>query len=263
MGHSNEDALKQYDSKKYRTPDGYTSDIAIFTITKKQEENHRPPVYSLQLMLIQRALTDNEGRPNIEAGKWALPGGFVQETETAREAAVRELEEETSISGIYLRHFGIYDRPGRDPRGWIISNAHFAIVPEEHLRVRKAADDAAKVELVEIEQVFRLPLAFDHREIIEEAVHLIKKELIQTTIAKEFLPEEFTLSELQSLLMLVTDDEAIKESASFFRKAPTLPFLELVVDEEGNPKKTQRNSKKPSNLYRFTGESPVSSVYKM
>lgn len=30
--HSEKEALKNYDTSKYRTPDGYTSDIAIFTL---------------------------------------------------------------------------------------------------------------------------------------------------------------------------------------------------------------------------------------
>lgn len=65
-----EEALKQYDLKKYRTPDGYTSDIAVFTI---KHDDFKTPVTDLKIMLIQRSMTDGEGRPYIEEGKWALP----------------------------------------------------------------------------------------------------------------------------------------------------------------------------------------------
>ncbi len=138
---------KDYDVSRYRTPDGYTSDIAVFTITSEKTKAYAPPKMDLKLMLIKRAQQDTEGNSNIEAGKWALPGGFVTPEETAMEAASRELEEETGIAGIHLKHFGVYDKPGRDPRGWIISNAHYAIVPEHRLFERKANDDAAEVEL--------------------------------------------------------------------------------------------------------------------
>lgn len=38
MGSYNQDkALEQYDSSKYVTPDGYTSDIAVFTITTEDD----------------------------------------------------------------------------------------------------------------------------------------------------------------------------------------------------------------------------------
>ncbi|MGC4378856.1 NUDIX hydrolase [Fictibacillus sp. Mic-4] len=259
----NEEALKHYDSSKYVTPDGYTSDIAVFTIVTEpvKEEGKAPPKRTLKLMLIQRSELNSEGEPNIEGGKWALPGGFVQPNETAYEAAIRELSEETGIDQIHLKHYGVYDKPGRDPRGWIITNAHYAIVTEDFLGKRKAADDANDVNLFTLEEVFQLELAFDHREVIHDAIEMIKKDMVQTTIAKGFLPEEFTLSELRDVLLTVSDEPYIKEKSIFFRKTPTLPFIELAVDREGNPKTTRRNSYRPSKLYRFTDSEPIASIY--
>ncbi|MER2007620.1 MAG: NUDIX domain-containing protein [Psychrobacillus sp.] len=253
---SNEEALKQYDIKKYKTPDGYTSDIAVFTIVAENKEEHKPPIMSLKLMLIQRALLNAEGDTNIEAGKWALPGGFVQEDETALEAAKRELEEETGVKNVLIKHFGVYDTPGRDPRGWIITNAHYAIVPMDYLSKRKAADDAAEVELFSIEEVLNLPLAFDHREIITDAIHMITNDLLQTTVAKNFLPKHFTYSELQAVLATVTNEPGILSEQSFARKIKTLPFIQKV---EG--KKTQRTSKSPAALYEFLEMDIVKSIY--
>ncbi len=101
----------------------------------------------------------------MEAGKWALPGGFVdaKRRETALQAAARELKEETGIDQVFLKHFGTYDAWGRDPRGWIISNAHYAIVPEFQLEKREAADDAEEVDLFSLEEIKQLSLAFDHQ----------------------------------------------------------------------------------------------------
>ena len=100
------------------------------------------------------------GNPNIEGGKWALPGGFIQPNETAYEAAVRELEEETGVNGLKMKHFGVYDKMGRDKRGWIISNAHYAIVPEALLEKRRAADDASEVELFDMEEILKIRSCF-------------------------------------------------------------------------------------------------------
>ncbi|MFC0274178.1 NUDIX domain-containing protein [Metabacillus herbersteinensis] len=174
---SNEEALKQYDVKKYRTPDGYTTDIAVFTISPIKQEETKPLVTDLKIMLIQRSMTDSEGRPNIEAGKWALPGGFVDPNETAFECAKRELKEETGIENIHLEHFGVYDKPGCDPRGWTISNAHLAIVPEHKLSRRQANDDASDVQLFSIKEVLNLVLAFDHAQIIEDGIGVVQKKL--------------------------------------------------------------------------------------
>ncbi|WP_026694280.1 NUDIX hydrolase [Peribacillus kribbensis] len=46
----------------------------------------------------------------------------------------RELKEETKLDGLLLKHFGVYDEIDRNPRGWMISNAFYAIVPEAHIQ---------------------------------------------------------------------------------------------------------------------------------
>lgn len=253
---SNEQALEHYDVKKYRTPDGYTSDIAVFTILSEKEEPFKPPVMDLKIMLIKRSLVDSEGRPNMEAGKWALPGGFVDPQESAYESAQRELREETGVEQIHLEHFGVYDTPGRDPRGWIISNAHYAIVPEHHISNRAANDDASEVELFSVDRVLDLDLAFDHHIIIQDAIAVIRQKLLETTIAKQFLPDEFTYSELQAVLMTVTKDPAIALDAAFARKIKSLPFI-----QEAEGKKTTRTSKKPTQLYRFINMEVNNSIY--
>ena len=230
---------KHDEFNKYRTPDGYTSDIAVFTIISKEVGAHRPPKKKLKLLLIKRAEMDREGNPNIEGGKWALPGGFIQPNETAYEAAERELEEETGVSKLKMKHFGVYDKLGRDKRGWIISNAHYAIVPEEFVEHRRAADDATEVELFDMDEIQRIDLAFDHKTIIKDALWFIRKDMSITTLARSFLPQEFVLSELQGVLLTVLDEPWIRLDSQFFRKAPSLPFIEKVM-HNGEPKKTNK-----------------------
>ncbi|WP_071394973.1 NUDIX domain-containing protein [Bacillus tuaregi] len=257
---SNEEAIEHYDSSKYRTPDGYTSDIAVFTIISEEVAAYKPPRKTLKLMLIKRTTTNSEGHPNIEGGKWALPGGFIQPEESAFEAAVRELEEETGVNGVKIKHFGIYDKLGRDRRGWIISNAHYAIVPETFVEKRKAADDASEVELFDMHELGKLELAFDHAQIIDDALWFIKKDMSLTTLAKNFLPKEFVLSELQGVLLTVLDEPWIKLDSQFFRKAPSLPFIEKVM-VNGEPKKTNKWSKGNAQLYTFNDYEPFVSIY--
>ncbi|WP_083711651.1 NUDIX domain-containing protein [Domibacillus epiphyticus] len=253
--------MKAYDSSKYVTPDGYTADITVFTILSEKKEKKAPPEMTLHMMLIQRKETDSEGNPNVEGGKWAIPGGFIHPDETGIDAAVRELNEETGVAGLHIRHFGVYDKNGRDPRGWIISNAFYAIVPESSLVNRRAADDAADVKLFSMDDVMNLDLAFDHRDIITDALAIIRTEMIRTTTAKNFLPEEFTLSELQRVLLTVTNDPKIASDPVFFAKAPKLPFIELALDAAGQPKKTTRHSYRPSRLYKFNGIDVIESIY--
>jgi 8-oxo-dGTP diphosphatase len=253
---SNQKALEQYDVSQFRTPDGYTSDIAVFTITSEKVSDYKPPKMTLKLMLIKRALLNAEGDTNIEGGKWALPGGFVQDDESGYEAAKRELEEETGVGSIHIKHFGIYDKPGRDPRGWIITNGHYAIVPENLLSKRRANDDAAEVEIFSLDEALQLDLAFDHEEIIKDAITMITNDLLRTTVAKNFLREKFTYSELQAVLLTVTNDPAIVSDQSFARKIKSLPFIQAVPGE-----KTQRTSKSPAQLYEFVEMDVLKPIY--
>lgn len=113
----------------------------------------------LEVLLIQRAKAPFEGR-------WALPGGHVEPNEPLVAAAARELAEETGVTGVELLQLGIFDAPGRDPRGWYISVAYVAMVPDDTQAV--AADDARAAAWFPMNA---LPeLAFDHAAIIAQAI---------------------------------------------------------------------------------------------
>ena len=80
--------------------------LPFLRLFQRKSELHKPPNKTLKIMLIKRAEKDQYGNPNTEGGKWALPGGFIDPEETAYEAAVRELEEETGVTGFKIKHFG-------------------------------------------------------------------------------------------------------------------------------------------------------------
>lgn len=122
-----------------------TVDIAVITLEA------RPRV-----LLIQR-------KAEPFAGKWALPGGFVDENERPADAARRELKEETGLEPSELEQLHTFGDPGRDPRGWTVSVVYLTRVrPDELTPV--AGDDAAAVSWFPLDD---LPsLAFDHAEIL-------------------------------------------------------------------------------------------------
>jgi len=69
-------------------------------------------------------------------GLWALPGGFVEMKESLREAAARELEEETGVKGMRLEQLYTFGEVERDPRTRIISVAYMAVVDDEDQQIR-------------------------------------------------------------------------------------------------------------------------------
>lgn len=114
---------------------------------------------SRSVLLIQR------GNPPFR-GSWALPGGFVEQGEQVLEAAPRELAEETGLWVGELRLLGVYDTPGRDPRGWTVSVVYLARVSSE--TAVAGADDAADACWFAADE---LPdLAFDHALILADAL---------------------------------------------------------------------------------------------
>jgi 8-oxo-dGTP diphosphatase len=107
------------------------------------------------------------------AGRWALPGGFVEMDEALDAAARRELYEETGVQAERLEQLHTFGAPGRDPRGRVISVAYLAVVDPRQLKPQ-AADDAAEVGWHSL--AHPPALAFDHAQILEAARQRLRME---------------------------------------------------------------------------------------
>lgn len=129
-GLTEEEFLASYDASKYERP-SVTVDIILFEGSK--------------VLLIRRG-----GHPFI--GMWALPGGFVEPNESAEEAAVRELYEETDAEDVAIKQLRSYSNPNRDPRTRIITIAFTAQILSGKKNVT-AGDDAAQAEWFDISAV--------------------------------------------------------------------------------------------------------------
>lgn len=104
-------------------------------------------------------------------GFWALPGGFIDMDESLEDSALRELFEETNISGVQLTQVGTFGEQDRDPRGRVITVAYVGVIkPEQQKAI--AGSDASEVSWFSI---LELPqLAFDHKTIIQAALERLK-----------------------------------------------------------------------------------------
>jgi ADP-ribose pyrophosphatase YjhB (NUDIX family) len=150
---------------------------------------------SLHVLLIERGIEPYEGA-------LALPGGFLQHSEEGLAAAAhRELSEEADldVGPLRLEQLGVYDDPGRDPRGRVVSVAHLAIAPR--LPEPTAGTDAASAKWQRAERVLSgdLELAFDHRQIVADGVERARVKLEHSALATAFCGQTFTISELQEV----------------------------------------------------------------
>ena len=94
---------------------------------------------------------------------WAIPGGFIDYGETAEEAAVREIKEETGLEIYDLQQFHVYSDPKRDPRFHTLTVVFTAKSSGKLL----AGDDAADA-AVFFENNLPSPIVFDHENIIQD-----------------------------------------------------------------------------------------------
>ena len=159
----------------------------------------------LKVLLIQRALEPF-------AGKWALPGGFVQMEEPLEDAVRRELREETHVANVYLEQLFTFGEPGRDPRGRVVSVAYYGLVKLAEHQVLAATDarNAAWFPVTDLP-----PLAFDHDRILETAHRRLQAKVRYQPIGFELLPKHFTLSQLQHLYETILERPLDKRN---FRK---------------------------------------------
>jgi 8-oxo-dGTP diphosphatase len=174
------------------------------------------------------------------AGRWALPGGFVEMDESLDEAARRELQEETGVSRLYLEQLYTFGDPGRDPRGRVVSVAYYALVkPAEH-RLQASTDARAAAWFA----VADVPaLAFDHGRILRTAVERLRGKVRYQPLGFELLPRKFTLSQLQNLYETVLD--VTLDKRNFRKKILAMGLLEELDEVQ------QDVAHRAARLFRF------------
>ncbi len=167
----------------------------------------------------------------------ALPGGFLRPGEDLREAAERELVEETALdgTGLHLEQLGTYGAPDRDPRGRVVSVVYLALAPD--LPVPVAGSDASGAHWAPVDTV-RGKLAFDHDHILDQGVERARTLLELTTLATAFCGPAFTIGDLRNVYEVVWGTRL--DPRNFSRKvASTEGFVEPTGDrrvpETGRP----------------------------
>jgi 8-oxo-dGTP diphosphatase len=173
------------------------------------EDQWEPPAVQVAVDLV--ILTLRAGRLMVllvergvepYTGALALPGGFLRdEHEDLTAAAHRELAEEAGMDGrvLHLEQLAVYGRPGRDPRGRVISVAYLAIAPQ--LPDPVAGTDAAAASWQPVDRLMEADagLAFDHQAIIADGAERARAKLECTALATAFCAPEFTISELRQV----------------------------------------------------------------
>lgn len=202
------------------------------------------------------------------AGQLVIPGGFVHPGETLDDTARRVLACKTMLSDVPVEQLYTFSDPTRDPRGWVVSAAYFALVPCERLLGAMAQGQGLRLVTVAAEAVSgelqstaggrpgvtlmhdgaAVEPGFDHRAIIAAAVRRLRGKLDYTMVAFGLLADEFTLFELQRVHEVILGHPLLKPP---FRKK----MLERRFADGRQLRATGRMSRggrhRPAELYRL------------
>ena len=205
-------------------------DLVMFTVRDER----------LHVLLTQRP--DRPGEPFPH--RWALPGGLidVERDDSLEACARRKLAEKTGVTTPYLEQLGSWGGRTRDPRGWSATHVYFALIPGADLEPRAGAHTAdARWQPIEDHGV-RLPLAFDHADILAAAVERLRAKVEYTSLPAFLLAEEFTLSELQRVYEIVLDRPLNK--SAFRTRVRDADLIVEVPRQRAGPNR-------PAQLYRL------------
>jgi 8-oxo-dGTP diphosphatase len=183
-GEQEQDQARKVYCYAYPRP-AVTVDLAAFTLVDT----------ALRVLLVRR-------KNEPFAGRWALPGGFVEMDEPIEAAARRELREETGLDiTVPVELIGVFGDPGRDPRGRTISLVHGAVIPnagsDADAVAVAGADDAAEAAWRDCR--LARELAFDHDAILAAALDWLGRRVGDGAFALGILPREFGDDQVKAL----------------------------------------------------------------
>jgi 8-oxo-dGTP diphosphatase len=204
----------------------------------------------LNVLLIKRAAVDREKNKRPFYGYWALPGGFMKSEETTSAALSRELLEEAGLDltkkNITPYQLNVYSNPYRDRYNFddkkypgknsqVISNAFLTILPRSYNPI--SGTDASDAKFFRVKDVLnkkieKKVLAFDHNQMLNDAVVFLQDKLTYSTIALDFCDKHFTIADIRHVYQSVwsLNDNNIKVELGNFQNK-----ILKQKDENGRP----------------------------
>lgn len=173
-------------------------------------------------------------------GELALPGDLVYPNEDINVAARRILKDLTGIGNLYMEQTKVYGRVDRHPSGRVITTGYYSLIDTEKYDPHASgwADDVFWMEVNQYPA-----LAFDHNEILDDALKTLRDRVRHRPVGFELLPRKFTLGQLQSLYEALLNEEYDKAN---FRKR--ILSMNLLLSLKENQKDVPH---RPARLYAF------------
>jgi 8-oxo-dGTP diphosphatase len=205
--------------------------VAVFVVIFTVKDN------DLKVLLIHRGVEPFKGR-------WAIPGGRLEQGESLDAAAARKLVEETGLSDVYLEQLYTFSELDRSAATGAIAIGYFALVDYDSVSLPARKDwPTAWFSLKELPE-----LAFENESVLEYALMRLRYKLEYTNVAYSLLSQYFTMSQLQSVYESILGRQLDKRN---FRKR--ILSLGIVQPTE---KTIVFGAHRPAKLYTFSSRRP-------
>lgn len=205
----------------YDTPIA-TVDVVIFTLEDGE----------LKVVVAERQRDPYKG---VEG----LIGGWVHTNEDRNlaDTVERVLRTKAGLVDVFVEQLATVSDAGRHPDGWSLSVVYMAILPIEELApafekgcVLRPASDPGR-------------LAMDHEEIVRIALERVRGKGAYSTIPMEFLPDEFSMPQLQAAYESVMGEKL--DQSSFRRR-----MIERGLIVETGRREIQSSTGRKAVMYR-------------
>lgn len=177
---------------------------------------------------------------------YILPGWIVAKWYSLEENFDNILERKTGIKWVYKEQLYTFWNPDRDKRWHTISIAYFALVWMDNFLKNV---DLTKVAIVKYKDINENNIWFkekkvgsDHLDIIRYAKQRLKWKLEYTNIAKDMLPKNFRMSQLQEVYEIVLWEKVDKRN--FWKKIFKLNMIKETWELD-------KSTNRPAKLYSF------------
>jgi 8-oxo-dGTP diphosphatase len=161
-------------------------DTAVLTLARRTNPAPGASPHRLSVLLVRRP----EG---VGCPRWALPGTFLHQGERLADAVTRCLAHKAGVTGGHPTQLTVFDDPGRDERGWVLSVAHLVVLPCAALMDALLADPNG-VRLTPVSRSGSLP--YDHKAIVAAAVRELRRRYADHPDPERLLGPRFTIREL-------------------------------------------------------------------
>ena len=197
---------------------------SIFTIDKGK----------LKILLVKR-------KNNPYQGLWALTGGALYNDEDLEEGLKREIYEKTGLENIEVKLANVFGKKNRSPVMRMVAVTYIGIIDASKVEIAKSTLKTSNAEWFSIDEVPHL--AYDHNEIIADAIKKLKEEILKTDLLKVFFPNGFTLPELQKVYESILEKKLDRRN---FRKKKLNMDMIIPTEEE-----KIFEGKKKAKIYKF------------